>query len=156
MLVALHVLVLMPRGIFSSLHATIGYYAICGVTGFHLATIVTEAITLLEAADFRVHGLVSDGASPNRKFYKMFGESQEDGRKYYAPNEEEGATLVCFKLWSATLQQPRVAFHMELMNLLHFILMEEQMSLKAACQSLGWKNGLPSHEVNTLRLVMNE
>ncbi|XP_038047894.1 uncharacterized protein LOC119738130 [Patiria miniata] len=66
--------------------------------------------------------------------------------------EEECASLVRLNLWPASPDQPRVAFHMDLMNLLHFLLLEGHMSLKGACQSLGCRNGLPLHEVNLLYL----
>ncbi|XP_038052534.1 uncharacterized protein LOC119725265 [Patiria miniata] len=75
--IASHVLVLMVRGIFTSLRTPIGYYPSLGVSSHQLYPCMWEAIMLLEAAGFSVRGLVSDGASPNRKFYRMHGPREE-------------------------------------------------------------------------------
>ena len=41
--------------------------------GLTLARILIEAIVMLEQAGARIHGIVSDGASPNRKFWSEMG-----------------------------------------------------------------------------------
>ncbi len=69
--IATHVLVLMVRGIFSSLHAPLGYYPTTGVTGNQLYLCLYDTVLFLETAGFKVRAQVSDGASPNRKFYKL-------------------------------------------------------------------------------------
>jgi hypothetical protein len=69
--IATHVLVLMVRGIFSALHAPVGYYPTTGVTSHQLFPCIWEAVLYLEVVGFRVRAFVSDGASPNRKFYRL-------------------------------------------------------------------------------------
>ena len=76
--IATHVLVLMIRGIFTGLHAAIGYYPSTGVSSHQLYPCLLEAIVFLENAGFVVRALVSDGASPNRKYYKMNRDEGDD------------------------------------------------------------------------------
>ena len=71
--VASHVLVLMIQGIFMPLRSPIGYYPSLGVSSHQLYPCMWEAIVLLESVGFIVRALVSDGASPNRKLYRMHG-----------------------------------------------------------------------------------
>ncbi|XP_033107351.1 uncharacterized protein LOC117109202 [Anneissia japonica] len=68
---ASHVLVIMLRGIFCDLHSPVGYYATATATSDQLFTMIWEAIEFVEIAGFQVRALVSDGASPNRKFYRI-------------------------------------------------------------------------------------
>ena len=84
--VASHVLVLMVRGIFSSLHAVVGYYPSTGVTSDQLYPCLWEAIVCLEAAGFIVRSLVSDGASPNRKFYRLHSKETTTEPTYFTAN----------------------------------------------------------------------
>ena len=82
---ATHVLVFMVRGLFSSLHAPVAYYATSGISSDQLYPCTAEVIIYLETAGLKVHGLVSDGASPNRKFYKLHG-PPSDSPVYFTPN----------------------------------------------------------------------
>lgn len=68
---ASHALVFMVRGIFTSLIYPLGYFATLGVTSAQLYPCTMEAIRVLTAIDFNVRAVVSDGAAPNRKFYKL-------------------------------------------------------------------------------------
>lgn len=68
--VASHVLVLMIRGIFTSLRSPIAYYPSLGVSSHQLY--IWEAVILLESVGFIVRSLDSDGASANRKFEPLF------------------------------------------------------------------------------------
>ena len=47
------------------------------VGGTTLAKLIIQAISLLEKAGAKVHGVVTDGASTNRKFWSIFGVSGE-------------------------------------------------------------------------------
>ncbi|XP_038062325.1 uncharacterized protein LOC119732793 [Patiria miniata] len=85
--IATHVMVLMVRGIFSSLRAPVAYFPTTGITGDQLYPCMWEAVLWLETAGLQVRGLVSDGASPNRKFYRLHGESSETSvPTYCTPN----------------------------------------------------------------------
>ena len=61
----------MVRGILFSLEFPLAHFSTVGVTGDYLFTIVWEAIRLLETADLKVLCVVCDGASPNRKYFRM-------------------------------------------------------------------------------------
>ncbi|XP_022107675.1 uncharacterized protein LOC110988468 [Acanthaster planci] len=82
--IATHVLVLMLRGIFSSLHAPVGYYPTTGVTSDQLYACLYEAILYVETAGFKVRALVSDGASPNRKFYRIHADKCSQSNPTYS------------------------------------------------------------------------
>ena len=84
--VASHVLVLMVLGIFSSLHAPVGYYPSTGVSSDQLYPCMWEAIVFLELAGFQVRALVSDGASPNRKFYRLHSSEATTEATYFTAN----------------------------------------------------------------------
>ncbi|XP_022110829.1 uncharacterized protein LOC110990245 [Acanthaster planci] len=84
---ATHVLVLMVRGIFMSLHTPVGYYPTVGVTSHQLFPCLWEAILHLEVAGWKVRALVSDGASPHRKFYHLHQDrGSSDEVVYFTPN----------------------------------------------------------------------
>ena len=74
--VATHVLVLMVRGIFFTLSFPYAHFATSGITGDLLYPIVWEAIRRLEACGFKVLCITADGASPNRKFFRIHGKCQ--------------------------------------------------------------------------------
>ena len=84
--IATHVLVLMVRGIFSSFHAAVGYYPTTGVTSNQLYLCLYEAVLFLETAGFKVRALVSDGASPNRKFYRLHEKDNSTGISFKTTN----------------------------------------------------------------------
>ena len=76
--VATHILGIMVRGVFSSLHFPYAHFPTTGVTGATLFPIVWEAIERLEQLGFRVVALTGDGASPNRKFFSLHAESRDE------------------------------------------------------------------------------
>lgn len=47
------------------------HFATTNLTGENLFTIVWEAIERLERLGFKVIAITADGASPNRKFFRM-------------------------------------------------------------------------------------
>ena len=70
---ATYVNVFMVRGLFSKLSFAFGYFAGLGFTSAKLFPLVWKATEILESVGFYVRCFVSDGASPNRKFYKIHG-----------------------------------------------------------------------------------
>ena len=63
--------VFMVRGISSKLCTTFGYHAGTGFTGDQLNSLVWEATRVLESIGFYVRAWVCDGASTNRKVFKI-------------------------------------------------------------------------------------
>ena len=68
---ASYVNVFMVRGICSNLCYTFGYHASLGFTASQLVPLVWEANHILECIGFKVRAWVCDGASPNRKCFKI-------------------------------------------------------------------------------------
>ncbi|XP_006822336.1 uncharacterized protein LOC102801799 [Saccoglossus kowalevskii] len=69
---ASHVLVLMVRGLASSLQMSLGYFPTDGCKSDNLYPIIWDTITWLEVTcNLKVMVSTSDGASWNRKFYRM-------------------------------------------------------------------------------------
>ena len=75
---ATHVIVYMVRGIFTNLTYPFGYFASAGFTSAQLYPCTLEATRILESIGLLVRAYVSDGASPNRKFYKMLLTDDDD------------------------------------------------------------------------------
>ena len=68
---ATHVLSVMVRGIFSPLHTSIGYFPTSTASGDQLYNIIWDGVETLHTVGFRVRAFIADGASTNRKFFKM-------------------------------------------------------------------------------------
>ena len=68
---AKYVIVYMVRGIFMNFCFAFGHFASEGFSSEYLYHTTWEAIEILESLNLRVRTIVSDGASPNRKFYKL-------------------------------------------------------------------------------------
>ena len=83
---ASYVLVYMVRGIFSNLCYPFAYFASTGFNAAQLYPCTIEATKVLTSLGFSVRAYVCDGASPNRKFFKLiaagsfylYGESLND------------------------------------------------------------------------------
>ena len=71
---ATHMLVFMVRGICSALKFPYAQFPVKASSGGTLHPIVWECVEHLESIGLKVLAFVSDGASCNRKFYKMHGE----------------------------------------------------------------------------------
>ena len=85
--VATHMLVFMIRGLFTSLEFVFAQFPTNGVTGDALFPIVWEAIRNIEECGLKVIVVTADGASPNRKFFKMHQASKSPGEIVYkTPN----------------------------------------------------------------------
>ncbi|SMN01866.1 hypothetical protein SPONN_135 [uncultured Candidatus Thioglobus sp.] len=69
--IAKQLLVFMVRGLFSHLTFPYMHFGSRGVTGAILYPIVWEVIEQLESIGLKVMCITSDGASPNRKFFKL-------------------------------------------------------------------------------------
>ena len=70
---ATHMLVFMIRGLFSSLEFPYAQFPVASASGEVIFPIVWHCIEHLEMIGFKVLAVVCDGASPNRKFFKMHG-----------------------------------------------------------------------------------
>lgn len=75
---ATHVNVFLVRGIFSSLIYPFGYFATSGITASQLYSCAMEAVGVLGSIGLETRAFVSDGASVNRKFFKLAANSKED------------------------------------------------------------------------------
>ena len=85
--IATHMLVFMIRGLFTSLEVPFAQFPTNGVTGDELFPIVWEAIRNIEECGLKVMVVTADGASPNRKFFKMHQASKSPGEIVYkTPN----------------------------------------------------------------------
>ncbi len=69
--VAKYVLVLMVRGLLFDLKFPLAHFGTQGVTADILQPLVWEAVPLLELTGLKVLCVTADGASPNRKFFRM-------------------------------------------------------------------------------------
>ena len=74
--VATHTLVFMVRGIFS-FHNNYGQFPCSSLSGDILFPIVWECVRRLKGLGFKVIAITCDGASSNRKFFKLNGVSAE-------------------------------------------------------------------------------
>lgn len=82
--IAKHMLVFMVRGIFTSLEFPYVQFPCSATSGDVVFPLVWECIKRLEACDFRVIATTADGASSNRKFFKMHKQaSGNDNRVVY-------------------------------------------------------------------------
>ena len=76
-----YVNVFVVRGILSKLCYPIGYHASTGFTGDQFFPLVWEATQILEIIGFKVRVWVCDGATPNRKCFKI--NATDDDNNYY-------------------------------------------------------------------------
>ena len=84
--IATHVLSVMVRGIFSPLHSSIAYFPTCTATGDQLYSIIWDGVEILETLGFRVRAFIADGASTNRKFFKLHSKDRHR-TTYCTPNK---------------------------------------------------------------------
>ena len=90
--VASHLLTLMVRGVFFNLDFPLAHFGTDNITASELFPIVWEGVRHLENSGFKVIGITADGASPNRKFFRMHKEADESctykTKNPYADNED--------------------------------------------------------------------
>lgn len=83
---ATHMLVFMVRGICSKLEFPYAQFPVTAASGEILCPIVWECVEHLEMIGLKVLSFVCDGASSNRKFFKMLREGKDDGITYKIKN----------------------------------------------------------------------
>ena len=93
--VAKHLLVLMVRGIFFKLDFPYAHFGSENAAGDLLFPIVWEAINHLEAIGLKVICITGDGASSNRKLFRMHCEKGQKGAVYKTSNvfSKEGRSI---------------------------------------------------------------
>ena len=74
--IAKHILVVMVRGLLFKLNFPLAHFATVDTTGEQLFPIVWEGVRIVESIGLKALCIVADGASSNRKFFKMHKESQ--------------------------------------------------------------------------------
>ena len=94
--VAKHMLVFMVRGLFIDLKFPYAQFATHSLTADMLFPLAWEAVQRLEAADFKVVAFVCDGASQNRKFFRMHSNSKETVYKTNNPYAGEPRPIYFF------------------------------------------------------------
>ena len=75
--VATHLLTIMVRGLFTNCKFPYAHFPTDSLTGEQIFPIVWQAIERLERKQFKVIAITADGASPNRKFFRMHSNSSE-------------------------------------------------------------------------------
>lgn len=83
--VATHLLTIMVRGLFTGCKFPYAHFPTDSLTGDQIFPIVWEAIERLERRGFKVIAITADGASPNRKFFRMHS-SEKAELCYKTPN----------------------------------------------------------------------
>ena len=81
--VAKHVLILMVRGIMFKLEFPLAHFGTRDAAGDILFPIVWEAVRRLEARELKVLCITADGASPNRKFFRMHYSKKDPDTLFY-------------------------------------------------------------------------
>ena len=77
--IAKYAFVFYVRGIASDLKFSLAYFATVGVSAYHIMSLSWEAVSYLElTCNLHVVACVSDGATPNRRFYKMHRLNETD------------------------------------------------------------------------------
>ena len=91
---ATYVLCFMVRGLVKRLCFPVGYFSSRGFDSAQLFPTAWQAIRVLETVGFQVAAMVCDGASPNRRFYRIHeladGENKSpDGVVYWIYNRSD-------------------------------------------------------------------
>ncbi len=84
--VANQLLTFLVRGILFNLNFPCAHFASCGATGDILFPLVWEAICRLETSDIKVLCITADGASTNRKFFRMHRDLKDPTSMYKTHN----------------------------------------------------------------------
>ena len=66
---ASHVLCVMARGLLRHINYLLGYFSSCGFDSAQLFPVLWHATGILEMTGFKFDAVVSDGVSPNQRFY---------------------------------------------------------------------------------------
>ena len=81
--VATHMLVLMVRGIFTSLQFPYAHFPTKALSADSLLAIIWEAVERLERLGLKVLVLTGDGASPNRKLFRLHKQASDEAGVCY-------------------------------------------------------------------------
>ena len=110
---AQYVIVFMVRGIFSPLCKAIGHYVSSGFTSDQIYPCAWEAIRILESIGLKVRAIVADGASPNRKFFRihMTEENVCDGVVYWTWNKWVPGNFIVKIICSKFYPQILIAYY---------------------------------------------
>ncbi len=81
--VATQVLTIMVRGLFFKMEFPYAHFGTTGATGEQLFSIIWKAIRLLEASGIKVIFVTSDGASTNRKMFRMHWDKKDPSTFFY-------------------------------------------------------------------------
>ena len=88
--IATHVLALMVRGLLFKLEFPYAHFATRGITADTLFPIVWEAVRILKGSGLPVLCITADGASPNRKFFRMHDKGESLVHKTKNPFSPDG------------------------------------------------------------------
>ena len=91
--VAKQILAIMVRGIFFKFDFPLAHFSTEGITSDLLFPIVWEGIASVESTGLKVIAITCDGASPNRKFFRMHKSSKDHfvykTKNVYAPDSRD-------------------------------------------------------------------
>ena len=96
--IATHMLLFMVRGMFSSLEFPYAQFSTKGATADVLFPIVWEAVQRLESSGLKVIAFNCDGASANRKIFKMHGKGKElvyKTKNPYSDDNRDTSIVTC-------------------------------------------------------------
>ena len=68
---ATHALTVMARGLTTHFNFPIGYFPSCGFDSHQLYPSIWEAVSIVELCGLKGRSFVCDGASPNRRFFRI-------------------------------------------------------------------------------------
>ena len=93
--VARYILVVMIRGLTSSLRFPYAHFATVGATSEILSSVIWEAVRQVEMVGLKVIGITADGAASNRKFFRNFCDTP-GGHKGVNPYSADGQPIYFF------------------------------------------------------------
>ena len=91
---ATHMLMIMVRGLFSSMKFPYVQFSTRSLTGSDIFSIFWNAVEQLELLGFRVMAVICDGAASNRRFFKIHGNA--DTYKVKNPYSKESDRFIYF------------------------------------------------------------
>ena len=93
--IASHAFMIMARGIFSSKKQAVALFPSSALRSGEIYDCVFKSVIALESAGLKVRAIVSDGASCNRKFYKLCSASEDAHYAINPVDEERKIYFVC-------------------------------------------------------------
>ena len=104
--IATHLLTIMVRGLFTSCKFPYAHFPTDCLTGDQIFPMVWEAIERLERKGFKVIAITADGASPNRKFFRMHCSDATVDLCYKTPNPYASEDRSVYTPFHFTLNNP--------------------------------------------------